>query len=70
MSLYRGWGKNTGFKCSKCGEVEPSVIYDSCPAQADCPICGEHMISTIGIKLLTEEEGRKLRPELYKEMGE
>jgi len=54
------------FECGKCGEVDPKEILDSCPAQGQCPKCGLWLTSKRGITLLTEEEGRKLRPELYK----
>ena len=52
--------------CTKCGEVEPKVIYYSCPAQADCPNCGERLEDPDGgIKILSLEESIVARPSLY-----
>ena len=31
------------FICDKCGAVEPSKVFYSCPSQADCPKCGERL---------------------------
>lgn len=56
--------------CKKCGEVEPKMIYYSFPAQFDCPICGLQGESDDKLKLLTEEEGRARRPEMYKKFDE
>jgi len=54
------------FICPKCGEVKPTRIYYSCPTQGDCPICNARLEDIEGgIKILSEEESRKIRPSFY-----
>lgn len=56
----------SNFECSKCGSFTPIEIYDSAPAQASCPKCGEMTYDKNGgIKIMSEEESRAKRPELY-----
>jgi len=40
------------FVCDKCGPVQPSIVFYSCPAQADCPICGQHLTEVDGIPVM------------------
>jgi transcription initiation factor IIE alpha subunit len=56
---------NKEFDCPKCGKVNPTALYYSCPMQADCPKCGAKLEKSDSIKILSEEEGRKLRPQFY-----
>jgi hypothetical protein len=56
------------WNCKTCGEVKPKVIYYSCPAQADCPICHARLEDPDGfLKVLTIEEAIQKRPKLYTE---
>lgn len=55
------------FDCPKCGKVNPTVIYDSFPQQADCPNCGATLEENDSLKVLSEEESKKMRPEFYKD---
>ena len=36
------------FVCDKCGPVQPSKVFYSCPAQADCPSCGQRLTEVDG----------------------
>jgi len=55
------------WKCPNCGDVEPEVIMDSCPAQATCPKCGRRIEDGEGIRIIEDEEMCvRLRPEFYK----
>lgn len=59
------------FICPTHGEVKPKIFLYSCPLCAKCPYCGKTMRDRDdkGIKVLTEEESRLKRPELYDEDG-
>jgi len=53
-------------KCPHCGgESDGSRMY-SAPPQTRCQDCGKLWSFGKGIEVLSEEEGRKKRPELYK----
>jgi RecJ-like exonuclease len=52
-------------KCPHCGgESDGSHMY-SAPPQTRCRDCGKRWSFGKGIEVLSEEEGRKRRPELY-----
>ena len=54
------------FECSNHGRVHPKLIYYSCPAQADCPECGENMVDKNGgINVLSVSEAIVKRPQMY-----
>lgn len=57
------------FICPTHGEVIPKQIYYSCPLQGDCPECNkrlEDIAEDAGIRMMTEEEAKAVRPEFYK----
>jgi hypothetical protein len=52
-------------RCPHCGgESDGSHMY-SAPPQTQCRDCGKRWSFGKGIEMLSEEEGRKKRPELY-----
>ena len=56
------------FICKIHGEVEPIGLLYSCPLQGSCPECGTRLVDIKGeIKIRSEEEAVRMRPELYKE---
>ena len=55
------------FICPKCGKVEPKNVRYSFPAQADCPKCGMVIEDDAKFKIMSEEEGKKYRPDFYKD---
>jgi ribosomal protein S27E len=56
------------FICPEHGEFKPECVLYSCPLQARCHICSKLIEDADGgIKVLSDEESRRLRPELWKE---
>ncbi len=57
------------FVCPEHGEFKPNGVLYSCPLQARCPEC-DNLVEAEGggVKVLSEEEARRKRPELYGEL--
>lgn len=56
------------FVCPEHGEFEPTAVCYSCPAKAYCSVCGKLVEEDGGgIEVLSEEESRRRRPELWGE---
>ena len=58
------------FICSICGEIKPKNVDYGFPQGGDCPNCGKRVVNNETIKVLTEEEARAKRPELYRMLDE
>jgi len=51
--------------CPTCGEVEPTEMWYTCPATAECPICGKEFDDGAKIKVLRWPDAIKTRPRIW-----
>lgn len=53
------------FVCPRCGPVVPRVVYYTFPMQANCPNCKTLLETGEKLKMMSEEEARRIRPSFY-----